>query len=214
MKKLILQLKQNKGVSLVEVLVSVAVSLIVFLVASSFIATSMGFFDKQNGTINLQNELMESSNKLNDTLMEASYLEMNNLSDGGRILFTGKYNTARTKFTTGKGTARRVEWYKSSGKLYVMDTPSDSISADNKAGYLISSYVTGITITIQDECAIFQPDGSIQYEQPLILKLEVEVSDGKEKRSDSKTVTLRNTLDSMYFNGRYYQNHSGILIAN
>ena len=60
--------------SLVEVIVSVAVSMIVLFIAATFMTTSMNFFSRQSDTIDLQDELLEASNQVNDALMSASAL--------------------------------------------------------------------------------------------------------------------------------------------
>ncbi len=204
MKKLLRKLKQNKGVSLVEVVVSIAVSFLVFLGAVSFIATSTNFFDRQNGTIDLQNELMETSNMVDDSLMESTGFQIFNTSDGGLLVLTGEPDVKGENFTTGKGSARRIEWSKKDSTVHVLDTPNSSVEASIKAGYLIGEHVTNVQITIMDECKINQPDGSFKYSQPLMLKVHIEVSDGDETRSDTKTITLRNELDQVVLYGVLY----------
>ncbi len=204
MKKYLRKLKQNKGMSLMEVVVSVAVSFLVFLGAISFIATSTGFFNRQNDTIDLQNELMETSNKINDSLMEATAFEIYNTTDGGLYVLTGETDTAGENFLTGKGTARRIEWSKEKSIVHILDTPDASLSDDERAGYLIGEHVTNVQITFLDECQVIQTDGSIKYTQPLMLKVHIEVSNGEEVRNDTKTVTLRNNLDEIELYGVLY----------
>lgn len=212
MKKYLRKLKQNKGMSLVEVVVSVAVSFLVFLGAVSFIATSTSFFDKQNGTIDLQNELMETSNKINDSLMEATAFRIFNTADSGLIVLTGEPDTAEENFLTGKGSARKIEWGKTGGTVHVLDTPDSSLTDDERAGYLIGENVTNVQITFMDECQVKQPDNSVKYTQPLMLRVHIEVSDGDEVRSETKTVTLRNNLDEMELYGvLYVKDDAGLL---
>lgn len=213
MMKMLKKLQQNnKGISLMEVLVSVAVSMIVMVVAATFIATSTNFFNKQSGSINLQNELLECSNKYTDTLMEASYLKISNSADGGLVVYTGEPDIAEEYFVTGKGVAKRLEWNKSDNTLYALNYPTLP-AGDDKQGYLIGSYVSDVKVSIQEECTIVQSDGvTLNFEQPLIIKVEMKVSDGKETRSDSKTITLRNNIDKLVLYGTTYVNVSGILI--
>ena len=64
MKDVINEFQQNKGMSLMEVLISVAISMIVMIVAATFISNGSIFFKKQSKTIYLQNELMETSNRM------------------------------------------------------------------------------------------------------------------------------------------------------
>ena len=213
MKKLFKNLKQNKGMSLVEVIVSVAVSMIVLFIAATFMTTSTNFFNRQSGSIDLQDELLEASNNVNDTLMSASALIIVNNTSGGLDIYSGEYTTDKKSFTTGKGSARKIEWLKDKSEMYVYNTPSLE-TAEDKAGYLMANFVSDIRIKIQDECVINMSDGSIRYKQPLILKVEVEVFDGNERRSDSKTLTLRNTINTMVYNGKTFKNNDGILIED
>lgn len=217
MNNILRKLKQNKGMSLVEVVVSVAVSFIVFLGAVSFIATSTSFFKKQESTLDLQNELMETSNKIHDTLMEASGFQIFNNADGGILMLTGEKDIKGESFITGKGSARRIEWNKADSKLYVLDTPkaAKDLSEDERVGYLIGSHVTNVQITILDECKIAQQPGGpvIKYKQPLMLSVHVEVSDGKETRHDTKTVTLRNEFDEVVLYGVTYINEGGGILV-
>ena len=209
------KLKQNKGMSLVEVVVSVAVSFIVFIGAISFIATSTNFFKRQESTIDLQNELMESSNKIHDTLMEASDFQIFNLADGGMFMYTAAPDNSKDIFTTGKGSGRRIEWSKKNSTLYVLDTPKEvsKRSTEDSIAYLIGNHVTNVQITNMDECIIPQPGGSVKYSQPLMLEVHIEVSDGNETRSDTKTVTLRNEFEHIVLYGTYYVNEGGGILV-
>lgn len=213
MKNILRKLKQNKGMSLLEVVVSVAVSFIVFLGAVSFIATSTNFFKKQESTIDLQNELMETSNKIHDTLMESSGLQIFQTADGGMFILTGVPDATGENFITGKGSARRIEWGKATSMVHVLDTPKSNVAPEVRAGYLIGNHVTNVEVTIIDECKIVQPDNSVKYKQPLMLSVNVEVSDGRETRSETKTVTLRNQFDEIVLYGVVYINEGeGILV--
>ena len=211
MKRLFKNLKQNKGMSLVEVIVSVAVSMIVLFIAATFMTTSTNFFNRQSGSIDLQDELLEASNNVNDALMSASSLMIVNNTSGGVDIYTGEYTSDKKSFITGKGSARRIEWLEDKKEMYVYNTPSLD-SSEDKAGYLMANFVSDIRVRIQDECVIKMSDGSTRYLQPLILKVEVEVFDGSEKRSDSKMLTLRNTINTMVINGKTYKDNDGILI--
>ncbi len=213
MKKLFLKLKQNnKGMSLVEVIVSVAVSMIVLFIAATFMTTSTNFFKRQGGSIDLQNELLEASNSVNDALMAASALYIVNNTSGGLDIYTGEYVIDKSEFTTGKGSARKIEWLKDKKELYALNAPKLE-SGDDKNGYLVSGFVSDIRIQIQDVC-VSEHNGSKIYSQPLILRVEVEVSDGEETRSDSKTLTLRNKIETLVLDGKTYKiNEKGVLVT-
>ena len=138
MKNLIKQLQQNKGMSLMEVLISVAISMIVMVVAATFISNGSIFFKKQSKTIDLQNELMEVSNRINDALLQSTdelKINIGNEVNGANI-YTGTYDEDSNKFTSGKGSARFIEWNSQDKTVYVMDYKTDTDKAINHNKYI------------------------------------------------------------------------------
>ena len=202
-------INQNKGFSLVEILVSLAVSSIVLIVVGVFISTGTSFFNNTSRTIELQNELMEVSNKVNDSLMQATYIEIENgssTSAEGLTIYTGELSVDKKSFVTGKNSAKKVEWTgKNDKKLYVTDTPTWEGSLD-KRPYCYGNMVTNISVSFSEDCYTMAEDGSYIwfFEQPIIMEVAITVSDGKESRSDSKTITLRNKIDKLKINGNEY----------
>lgn len=211
MKKMLKQLQQNKGMSLLEILISVAISMIVMVVAAAFISNGSIFFKNQSGTIDVQNELMECSNKLNDALMQSTDTLEINIGEGvnGARIYTAAYNEDAKVFTSGKGSARLIEWNSNDHTLYVMDDLQ--LDDDNlKKGYLMGSNVSNISISISDDCYEAQMDG---YEQPLTLILNITVSGDKETRSETRVITLRNELNMLKINGvTYTPNSDGLMV--
>ena len=193
------KLKQNKGFTLLELLVALAVSSVVILIIGAFITQGTRFFNQHSNSINLQNELQELSNVITDSVQEASYLELDKVSGLEKKfhVLTGKTMTDKGKvfFETSTGTEKDITWEE--GKpLYIFDSVNGSdIDAADKAGYAYSSYVTRITLSIDDSCKV----SANQYLQPLILKLDITVGHNKEERTTSKTITLRNTLSGLKY---------------
>ena len=146
-----ININQNKGFSLVEILVSLAVSSIVLVVVGVFISTGTNFFNSTSRTIELQKELMEVSNKVNDSLIQATAIIVEYKSSGdpeeGVVIYTGEISTDRKSFITGKGnTSKKIEWTgKTDKKLYVMDSLLLT-SADEKIPYCMGNMVTNIEI--------------------------------------------------------------------
>ena len=205
-----ISINQNKGFSLVEILVSLAVSSIVLIVVGVFISTGTNFFNNTSRTIELQNELMEVSNKVNDALMQATYIQIeegSSVSGEGITIYTGELSTDKKSFVTGKGNAsKKIEWTGiNDKKLYVMDKPVLDAGMD-KRPYCYGNMVTNISVSFSEDCYEMSEDGSYIwfFEQPLILEVSITVSDSKESRSDSKTVTLRNQVTKLKVNGNEY----------
>lgn len=210
------KLKQNKGASLVEILVSLAVSAIVFIVVGMFVSNGTNFFNRQSRTIDLQKELLEVSNKVNDSIMQATGIEMYYNTSGdqsdGFALYTGEITADKKNFLTGKGNAsKKIEWGgKDNKKLYVLDDLTLT-TADEKEPYKFGSRVTNFSITFSDECATLLADGTYMYEQPLILEIHITVADDKESRSDTRVVTLRNQIEKLVIDGNEYVKDGDVL---
>lgn len=93
----------NKGFTLTEVLVALAVSSVVITIVIAFISQGSRFYKTQSNTINLQNELQETSNVITDTLQEATYLSIISNSKNLEV-YTGSYEIKEGKklFTSVK----------------------------------------------------------------------------------------------------------------
>ncbi len=201
----------NKGFSLVEMLVALAVSGIVLATIIAFVSSGSRFYRKQSNSIDLQNELSDVSNIVSDTLMEATALEIIQ-SDTSLIIQTGEYEFQSGKyvFTTGKGTARLIYWNGSS--VYVIDSPSDLSLEDKELdeGYCYSKYVTNITAKLNEACKETSISNDI-YKEPLIVDVTITVEANGESRSITKTTTLRNKINSLKIGSDIYtKNQNGL----
>ena len=78
----------------------------------------------------------------------------------------------------------------------------------------MGNMVTNIKVSFSDECVRMSENGSyvLYYEQPLIMEVEITVSDGKESRTDSRIVTLRNEINQLIVDGNSYENDGEVLM--
>lgn len=215
MKKL-RELQLNKGVSLVEVLVAIGVSSIVMVVIFAFISSGSNFFKRQSNSIDLQNELQEASNKVSDTLMEATNLIIRKNGDDIYIYTGGEYDQIEDKVVFDKNAKvkpKLIYWSSTTNSLYVFDT-LDGIdtSGDEELNkidraYCMSEYVSAIRIKPNSNCEIVNNSitGVTGYTQPLMIDIEIEVSNKGEERHDEKTVTLRNSIDTFIYYSKIYK---------
>lgn len=198
----------NKGFSLVEILVALAIASIVATLIMSLITSGTGFYNKQSNSIDLQNELQETSNKVSDALMEATQLE---ITDDGSILVikTGDFSDDDSKVKP-----KCIVWVKpygdNNGSLYVMDTEVPASFDDAVEGYCMSKYVEDFSIKIDDSCLKLDEEGNVQidalgnkiYSQPVMFNISIKVSNNNEEKHDSKTITLRNKIDKLVYMGK------------
>ena len=189
--------RNNKGFSLVELLVALAVSATVITIVGSFITQGSKFYNKTGNSVNLQNELQEVSNIVCDTLQEATYLEIQKNSSELKV-FTGSYTNVNTIdiFDSVKGDKSRSRLiYWDGSNVYVFDKASlNQITDNDKKGYRYSSYVTDISISVSEKCKSNNVDG---YRQPLMLDVTITVSNKGTIRSETKNITLRNKITEL-----------------
>lgn len=208
MKAIRLRKLNNRGLSLVEVLVALAIASIVATLIMSLVSSGSSFFKKQSSSIDLQNELQETSNKIADALMEATKLS---ITDDSAMLVvkTGDFSEANPKVKP-----KCIIWVKPhddmGGMVYVMDTDAPASIDEAYEGYCMSKYVSDFSIKIDDSCLKLDDDGNVKqdalgnkiYGQPIVLNISIKVSNDDESKQDSKTITLRNRITTFNYMGK------------
>lgn len=194
----------NKGFTLTEVLVALAVSSVVITIVIAFISQGSRFYKTQSNTINLQNELQETSNVITDTLQEATYLSITSNSKNLEV-YTGSYEIKEEKklFTSVKGSSRYI--LRDGTGIYVFDkADTDYINEKDKPGYRYSNNIEEITVNISDKCKTKVADSEV-ITQPVMLDVYIKVTHNDTSRFENKTITLRNKIQSLEVNDELYQ---------
>ncbi|WP_443662172.1 PilW family protein [Eshraghiella crossota] len=194
----------NKGFTLTEVLVALAVSSVVITIVIAFISQGSRFYKTQSNTINLQNELQETSNVITDTLQEATYLSITSNSKNLEV-YTGSYEIKERKklFTSVKGSSRYI--LRDGTGIYVFDKADTRyITEKDKPGYRYSNNIEEITVNISDKCKTEVADSEV-ITQPVMLDVYIKVTHNDTSRFENKTITLRNKIQSLEVNGELYQ---------
>lgn len=191
----------NKGFTLTEVLVALAVSSVVITIVIAFISQGSRFYKTQSNTINLQNELQETSNVITDALQEATYLSITSNSKNLEV-YTGSYEIKDGKklFTSVKGSSRYI--LRDGTGIYVFDKADTGyITEKDKPGYRYSNNIEEITVNISDKCKTKVGD---RITQPVMLDVYIKVTHNDTSRFENKTITLRNKISSLEINGAIY----------
>lgn len=212
----------NKGFTLVELLVALAISGVVIIMISLLIVNSSSMFNNENKNIDLQNEFQVVDGFLSETLMEAKTLNITDSSDGTQTLtlYTGEKSgnalqpvTTETIETTNSTevsdvTTERIITFKPETKsLYI----TKSYIADLTNGNRISGNVKKFKVTIDDSCKTYKEvKNSITgettlehngYANPIILNIQLNVSDGESDKTEVVKITVRNQLKKVVVNG-------------
>lgn len=185
----------NKGLSLLEVLIAVAITAIVATLLMAFISSGSGYFRKQSNSIDLQNMLQETSNKVTDSLMEATSVRIKE-QEGALWIYTGDFSESEPKVRP-----KLILWVKAAGEVYIMDYDISSVGEADE-GYCMAKYVKDFTIGLDPKCE--NPDTHI-WEQPLLFNVSISLENKDDVRSDSKTTTLRNKIDFLEIDGVEYE---------
>lgn len=194
----------NKGFTLTEVLVALAVSSVVITIVIAFISQGSRFYKTQSNTINLQNELQETSNVITDALQEATYLSITSNSKNLEV-YTGSYEIKEEKklFTSVKGSSRYI--LRDGTGIYVFDKADTQYITDkDKPGYRYSNNIEAITVSINEKCKTNVADSEV-ITQPVMLDVYIKVTHNDTSRFENKTITLRNKIQSLEVNGELYQ---------
>ena len=193
----------NKGFTLTEVLVALAVSSVVITIVIAFISQGSRFYKTQSNTINLQNELQETSNVITDTLQEATFLSI--ISDSKNLkVYTGSYDIKEGKklFTSDKGSSRYI--LRDGTGIYVFDKADlNYVTEKDKPGYRYSDNIEAITISVSDKCKTKVGESEV-ITQPVMLDVYIKVTHNDTSRFENKTITLRNKIGSLEVNGELY----------
>lgn len=193
----------NKGFTLIEVLVALAVSSVVITIVIAFISQGSRFYKTQSNTINLQNELQETSNVITDALQEATYLKIASYNNALSV-YTGSYKIVAGKklFINEKGSSRYI--LRDGSGIYIYDKADMQYITDkDKPGYRYSNNIEAITVSINDKCKTKVGDSKV-ITQPVMLDVYIKVTHNDTSRFENKTITLRNKISSLEINGAIY----------
>lgn len=193
----------NKGFTLIEVLVALAVSSVVITIVIAFISQGSRFYKTQSNTINLQNELQETSNVITDALQEATYLKIASYNNALSV-YTGSYKIVEGKklFINEKGSSRYI--LRDGSGIYIYDKADTQYITDkDKPGYRYSNNIEAITVSINDKCKTKVGDSKV-ITQPVMLDVYIKVTHNDTSRFENKTITLRNKISSLEINGAIY----------
>ncbi|HAI91179.1 MAG TPA: hypothetical protein DCM21_01320 [Butyrivibrio sp.] len=194
----------NKGFTLIEVLVALAVSSVVITIVIAFISQGSRFYKTQSNTINLQNELQETSNVITDALQEATYLKIASYNNALSV-YTGSYKIVAGKklFINEKGSSRYI--LRDGSGIYIYDKADTQYITDkDKPGYRYSNNIEAITVSINEKCKTNVADSEV-ITQPVMLDVYIKVTHNDTSRFENKTITLRNKIQSLEVNGELYQ---------
>ncbi len=185
----------NKGLSLVELLVALAVSLIVISAVVALIGNGVNSSRKQVNQAQVQEEANITMNNISDSVMEASDLK---ISTSG----TGDKNTILLRVDSSTGEYKEYVFNESKHELYINTQateadPNDSAVQNN----LLCSNVTSFKVQIMSTSLETEGDNLNtvikKIKNPIQLKVSITLEKSGFKRDISRVTGLRNSLDEI-----------------
>ena len=169
----------NRGVTLMEMVVSVAIIGIFGAVVAGFVTSGANFYRKSADTVQVQSDMQNTMDTVENQIMNAS--EGIGYTDNGdtRVLTTNR----RTFVATGGMTPYTdvITWKAAEEKLYYARTSTDSSLA--AAESVLAEYVTDFSVDMS------------QAKSEGVVRFSITINKRGKEETQACTVTLRNGLD-------------------
>lgn len=194
--------QNNKGISLVELLVAIAVSGIILVMIGVVITEGTKHFKEESIRASLQNELQMVNSQLTQTIMEASMLDIVNGSD--KIIYTGEISSVDNELLIVNGTEKIITV--KNNNLYITNF-NDTDGTKLTSGYSVSSNVEDFQISIDEGCLVeneTDSDGNLiedYYTNPLIIKINISLKKSDITVNGEMSVRLRNDISQVTVDG-------------
>ena len=195
---------KNKGFSLIELIVALAVGSIVLLMVSIMLVRGTSLFRKENSEVNMRNDYQIIRNQVDQILMEAKMLIVEEQGDL-LIIYTGEVDADRVFTATNKTTERIITYDKEHQNLYISGTYDSHMAPGN----LIAANVAKFEISLDESSLRTQTNASGNeeryYVNPLKINVSLAINNEKHNFDDDDgdedydlgyeyTVSLRNRL--------------------
>ena len=193
----------NKGLSLVELLIAMAIAAVVSTLIITMITSSSSMFRNESKKIDVQNDMQIVQNQIADALRQATSISVVKSGDSIRI-YTGEINTTTKQLTAEYGSETSypdsIITYENN-VLYITSSYMETIPK----GYILSENVTDFDISIaespisytevtKDAAGNEVTVNKSYYTNPLILDITIKIGNGDEQKNADMMVQIRNKI--------------------
>lgn len=184
----------NKGLSLIELLVALAISSIILTAVALLMSNGVFGYNKQTTMSSLQDEANLAMNHINNAIMEANYIELVQADDGSNTLSFITHND--TSSVNGIASNKYL-FNPDDNTLYVADIDGDLASASPLCINVKSFMVQFLKGSINDDGsgapAVVSIANSVQ------VKVTIELEHNEQNRLINRITNVRNkfTLNTL-----------------
>ncbi len=176
--------KNNKGISLVEIIVAIAVGSIVLASLMLLIVQGVNSYRTQSTRANLQTDANIALNQISDNIMEGTCFKADNRIGAGGELYTS--------------------YFQIKDNIYYVFNPEEKILYQSQVPYkdgsssVLCENVENFTIQMFDYNVISGEDGKVQgVTNPIQLRVYIRVAKLGESRETDRAISMRNKMSQI-----------------
>lgn len=200
-------MKDNRGLSLVELLITVTILALVIIGAATFMLTGSRSFAKGSADANVQGEAELAVNQIEDLIIDVNG-GVDFTDDDDASTLTMYHVEADGSSGVAVNKKRTVKWNKSDNKIYssectVTKDPTTGVYTEvdptiDPTAYtdqLLAENVTDFNVDLSDKYTETAKDGTdIEIVRSVVIRVDCLDGTGKSTYATTPTITLRNRL--------------------
>lgn len=221
----------NKGVTLVELIVAIGMSSIVAAGAVALMAFALRNYQNETANVAMQYETQTTINQLMDSVMQSDgmvmkqngnrteyaafgkYTKGKDASDNDIIIFKGEIFYSVIDGSEITVYMNRGTWEGADEKAaadVALTEIQGQVSSGNGNMYLLAEHCIKFKMEPVNECLFTDTDGVLKYKNPITIKAEVEFAKDayrtvKRKVTDETTMRNKAVRDIYYNDNKYIQ---------
>lgn len=171
----------NKGLSLVEIIVAIAIGSIVMTAVMLLVVQGVKSYRTQSTKASLQNDVNIALNQISDNIMEGTCLNISNLTNGEGEVYTSYFQIKENMYYV---------YEPDEEILYLSETPTKGAASS-----VLCENVEKFDVNILDYSIIVGGDNKIQgMTNPIQLQVYIKVAKLDESRDAKRIISMRNDL--------------------
>ena len=171
----------NKGLSLVEIIVAIAIGSIVLTSVMLLVVQGVKSYRTQSTKASLQNDVNIALNQMSDNIMEGTCLTISNLANADGEIYTSYFQIKDNMYYV----------YRPDEEILYL---SETKTKDGSSSVLCEN-VKNFNVHILDYSILVGTDNKIQgMTNPIQLRVYIEVAKLDESRDANRIISMRNDL--------------------